>query len=318
MKFESKALITFTTTLIIGFSIINFLGITYLRFILEERIEKEVDCISKFYTIYPNFPLPKYLFISKDPIPPYNYEVVRYTGKYFVFVRKNYLQDKLRKFAFSLFIWEGAFIVALTFIFYRVIIKYLKKEEVIKNTLNILLLTLTHRIGNFLAVQKVNIELIDKSKPAKRLKENLDRLKREYEKTLKILEDIQKRYEIEENYVNLKEVALRALKSIRIRNDINIKLNLKDTKIKTNPVYIDVLITSLIENAIKYAETTIHVKICNRIHKKPLLIIRNDINNQAYGGGTGIGLQIVKFVSEKLGVTVKYRVRKHFTVIVRF
>ncbi len=317
MKFETKVLLSFIATIVAGFSIVNFLSVVYLKLLIDEQLNKEIKYIHKLYKFNPNIKLPEYILISREPNTPNGYEIIDYTGEYFIFVKKDHIQGKLKNFSLFLFLWESVFIVALVLTFYRVIWVYLKKEQNMKDMFRILLLAFTHRLGNFLSIQRINLELLEETKAVDRLKSNLKKLNTEYEKLLTSIVKIQEGSGLGKERINLRErISDIVDREVRGR-DIRLILDLRDAYVSLNPLYTDILLSSLVENSFKYAQTYVHIKLCLSKKGKPVLIIRNDFRS-VQEGGTGIGLQIVRFVSQKLGVSLRYKIKKTFTVILEF
>ena len=315
MRFETKALAVIVVSLVIGLSMINFLSVLYLRLLTEDYLEREIDRVYRLYTLNAGVRVPEYLRISENPVPPEGFRVIRYTGKHFIFLREDYIRDRLRNFSVFILMWEALLVMALIVIFQRVVVRYMRREREIKDLTGILLLTLTHRIGNFLSVQRINLELLEKTPALERLKESVRRLERDYRKTLDILEDLKEGQGLEPERVDLKEAVERTVSSLPVREGVRVRMRLSRVYVHTNPVYMDILLSSLIENALRYAKTKVYIKVCEG-ENGPVLVIRNDI--RSYDGGSGMGLQIVRFVTRKIGAEVRYRVKDHFTVVVRF
>ncbi|MDQ7038254.1 MAG: hypothetical protein Q9N26_03520 [Aquificota bacterium] len=315
MRFETRAFTVLVITLVIGLSMINFLSVLYLRLVLEESLEGEIDRVYRLYTLGSGVHVPDHLRISTNPVPPEGFRVVRYTGKHFIFLREGYLRDKLRNFSVFILMWEALLVMVLIVIFQRVVVRYVRREGEVKDITGILLLALTHRIGNFLSVQKVNLELLGGSPALERLKESVRRLERDYRKTLDFLEDLKEGHGLEPERIDLKEAVEKIVSSMPVREGVRVKLRLSRVYIYANPVYTDILLTSLIENALRYARTKVYIKVCGGTNR-PVLVIRNDV--RSHTGGSGMGLQIVRFITRRMGAQVRYRIKDHFTAVVRF
>jgi signal transduction histidine kinase len=316
MRFETRALIVLTLALVLGLSMINFLSVAYLRLVLEDSLEREIDKVYRLYVLGSQTAIPDHIKVSGDPLPPEGFQVVRYTGKHFIFVREGYIQERLKNFSAFLLLWEALLVITLVVIFQRVVVRYLRREREVKDLTGILLLTLTHRIGNFLSVQRVNLELLERSPALDRLKESLRRLERHYRRTLDILEDLREGQGLEPVRIDLREAVERVLGSVPLREEVRVRLKLSKVHVNANPVYMEILLTSLIENALRYARTKVYIKLCRGKKNRPILVVRNDV--RPHGGGSGMGLQIVKFITHKMGIEVRYRVKDHFTAVVRF
>ena len=315
MRFETRSFLVLVLALVVGLSMINFLSVAYVRTILEDSLEKDIDRIYRLYVMSPNTSLPDHIRIGRKPTPPEGFRVVRYTGKHFIFLKEDYLQERLKNFSVFLLMWEALLVMALVLIFHRVVVRYLRREQEAKDMMSILLLALTHRLGNFLSVQKVNLELIERSTASDRLKESVRRLERHYRRTLEVLEDLREGHGTDPVRVNLTSVIDKVVKSIPVPEGVTLKIRTSPAQVRVNPVYVEVLITSLVENAFRYARSKVYIKLC-RGKKGPVFVVRNDI--KAHSGGSGMGLQIVKFITKKIGAEVRFRIKDHFTAVVVF
>ncbi len=314
MRFETKAFTVLAVTLVVGLSVINFLSVVYLKIVLEEALNREVDMAYKLYALN-NLEPPEYIKIKESPTPPEGYRVAVYTGRHFIFVEEGYVQKKLKSFAVSLLIWEVLLVISVLILFRKVVINYIRREKEVKDIMNILLLAITHRIGNFISAQKINLELLEDSPAVNRLRESVKGLEEHYSRTLGILELLGKGQGLEPVRVDLEAFLRKVIRSLHIPEGVRVRVRTSKVYIKTNPVYLEILLTSLIENALKYARSRVYVRLCNG-ERRPLLIVRNDVRE--HSGGSGMGLQIVKFTAEKMGASVRFRVRDRFTAVVVF
>ncbi len=315
MRFEVRTLAFLTVALVLGLSMINFLSVAYLRAVLEDSLEREVERVYRLYVLGQKEAVPEHLRVSRSPVPPDGFRVIRYTGKHFIFLKEGYLEERIKNFSVFLLMWEALLVMVLVVLFQRVVVRYLRRERDMRDLTSILLLTLTHRIGNFLSVQRVNLELLDRSPALDRLKESLRRLERHYRRTLDILEDLKEGQGTEPAKVDLKSALESVLRSVPVREDVRVRTRLYRVHVQTNPIYLEILLSSLIENAFRYARSRVYIKLC-RDKGRPVLVVRNDV--KAHTGGSGMGLQIVRFVSRKMGAEVRYRIKSHFTAVVRF
>ena len=314
MKFETKFTLYLTTALVVGFSLVNTVAILFLKSVVETSIDSQVKLIVSGYKYNDsNNPIPPYLMLREKIEPLEDYRVIGYTGKYFVLLDENYVKGILMSFAMLLIGWEIVLIIIILLLFYKVLSTHWKREQDVKDILNILLLSLTHRLGNFLSILRVNLELIGENAPAIRIKKGLKKLEDDYGKTLSLLKSLQEGKDVEIEKIDLGTLIEDLYSKLGPVESLKFIFVKKDVFIKANPIYLEILTSSLLENAFKYAKSFIHVKICE---KEKALVIINDIKEGH--GGSGMGLHIVKFTSSKIGAKVTYRIRKNFTVIVKF
>ncbi len=317
MRFEYRVLILLSLVIVGGFTFMNFVSLAYVKEVVEEHLRTQARTYSKLLLYNRAEKIPGYMRISETPTPVEDYSIILYTGKHYVFVRNDYVKEKITRFALSLLLWEAGLVVMILSLFYLTLIRNLRNEREVSDLMNVLLLSLTHKLGNFIASQKVNLELIEDSPPKERLRRSLVDLERSYHRTFTLLETLQRERNVREEKVDLKSIVEEAVSHHTEQGrDLRFSSVKSVPPIRTNPVYVELLISLLLENAVKYSRRTVHVKLCRSRKGRPVLFIRNDIGSRS--GGTGVGLQIVRFIADKIGAELRIRIRDRFTVVTTF
>ncbi len=316
-KFETKIMLIFVSILVFGISLINAISVIYYKFSLENSILKEINCYKKILEYDPYFTPPSYILINKITAINKDYEIVGQTGDYFIFLKKSYKSEKLKSFASTLFIWEGIIVISLILVMYLTIINFLKKEEENLKFLEFLVLSITHKIGNFLAIQKLNIDILKlkcpEEKSVNRIEENYRFIEKDFKITLETIQNLKKSEN--KKLLNVKDVITQILKNFEdVLKEKNLKLKLKDCYLKISEIDAENIIFNLIENSIKYSENSIQIKVCCT-QKYFYLIIKNDISEQKEG--TGIGLEIVKYLLSKNNGKLYNRAKKDYLAVVK-
>lgn len=183
ISFEKKILIIFSIVLTIGFSVINGISIIFFKKNLEYQLYKEAHLYKAILTEKPFLKLPRYFTIDSS-FDPERYEIVTFLGGNYILLDKNYKIEKIKTFGLNLLVWEAVLTVTLLFVMYITIIRHIQEKEENRKLLEIFLLTITHKLGNFLSSQKLNIELI-KSKCNIKPVERLEKLTSLLRQTLK-------------------------------------------------------------------------------------------------------------------------------------
>ncbi len=299
--------------LITGFSILNIFVILSYKLSLDYQIKKEAILLKKLYIFSENVPLPSYVYIGSNPPEGFT-PVEKIDNKVIAFDLKG-VNRKLKNFALTLFIWEGAIILALFLIFYKTVIKYIKKEEEIKKFLELMLLTITHKLGNFLSIYRVNIEILNEkceSKALKRLENAYAIMEKDFSfvtRSLKKLSFHQK----EEKKINLKNKILEVLsffgQSIK---DKKVIISLSDVYVKMDEQELENILFSVFENIAKYSYKNIHIKMCKN-KKYVYIFIKNDF--KSVSKGSGIGLKLAEFLISQYNGDLRTRVKKSFLTV---
>ncbi len=316
ISFEKKILIVFSIILTAGFSVINGISIIFFKKNLEYQLYKEAHLYKTILTEKPFLKLPKY-FSLDNKYDPERYEILAFLGSSYILLDKNYKIEKIKTFGINLLIWEGVLTITLLFVMYLTIIRHIQEKEENRKLLEIFLLTITHKLGNFLSSQKLNIELIKSKcdiKPVRRLEKAYQLIETDFKNSLKILKNISARKK-SLKIINIKDIILGTLDlfSDHLSNR-KVILNLKDFYMKVDPIDIENIIHTIIENCIKYSNSKIHIKICSD-RKVCYVFIRNDI--QEIQKGSGIGLKISEFLLSKYGGELIIRAKKDFLTVIK-
>ncbi len=310
MRFENKLILVFLVVIVLSLSIINFVSVSFYRHALEDAIK-----ISAKYILYSNMTPPDFLVISPRPINGDDLSIVSYSENRYVYVKKEYIRDRVRSHALTLFIWESVLTLVLTYIFYLLVIRNVKKEKEREEFIEVLLLSITHRIGNFISVLKVNLELLEpiNERVLNRIQSSVDSMEHDYARTVEILKALKETRYLSKERIDLSEL----VRSLVINNyDGRIKLSVgKSVHVVANRSYLEILISQLLDNALKYSERFVHLKLCS--HKgRAYLFIRNDVSRSKTYKGSGLGLKIADYIAKNIGANLGTRVKGRFLVYI--
>jgi hypothetical protein len=308
LSFRKKILLYFFVSLFIGFAVINFVSLKFLKNILEENLNNDIKLLEKLAEEEKLEETHPFIKFSKVPINNDKYEVVRTTENGYLILEKDYIKNQLKEFFLSIITWELILIVVLSFIVYKIISFSIKKEEDIKETLEVFVLAFTHKLKNFLGIQKVNIEILKmhcQNKALIRLEKAYILMEKDFEiliQTLKALREFKEHIE-EINIKSITEEVIKELEKVYPEKSIFIKLD--DFKVKADRKDIKNILFVILENSFKYSKKNIFVvgKRENEENKKEqfdyILEVKNDIDFQEKG--SGVGLEIAKFLARKYG-----------------
>lgn len=214
----------------------------------------------------------------------------------------DFIEQKFQEYVKNLLLWQSLLVLSLMLVLYKVIYRMLKHEKNYKDFLELILLLISHKFGNFLASVRGNIEILKISHDRKAL----DRLEKSYnflqEDFQKIQNSITHFKEISDTKekINLKEVIEKDLSLIAPLTKVI--LNLKDISITANRYAVENIVFSLIENAVKYSKSMIQIRL-----SKNCLAIRNDIAETEHG--SGVGLKITEALAKREGFKLNCRAK---------
>ncbi|WP_457621477.1 hypothetical protein [Persephonella sp.] len=316
ISFEKKILIIFSIILSIGFSVINGISIMFFKNNLEYQLYKEAHLYKTILSEIPNIKLPKYFTLS-DSIDTEKYEILTFFGGNYILLDKRYKLEKIKTFGINLLIWEAVLTITLLFTMYITIIRHIHEREENRKLLEIFLLTITHKLGNFLSSQRLNIELIKSKcniKAVERLEKAYQFIETDFRSSLQILKKISERKK-NLKIINVKDIILSTLDLFSDHiADKKVILDLKDFYMKIDPIDAENIFHTIIENSIKYSNKKIHIKMCGD-RKECYLFIRNDILGMQKG--SGIGLKISEFLLSRYGGNITTRAKKDFLTVIK-
>lgn len=309
LSFEYKILGAFFLTLLVGISALNVVAINSYKVELMKDLREEVELRLMLFR-EEKVPLPPYLLLSDKPLAGNGWVLysASYDGK-FVLLDISPVRKKLKDFTFAVFLWEGALVLGLSYLLYRLLGRYLREKERTREFLELLLLALSHRLGNFLAAQRVNLEIL-KQRPSgdviMRLEEAYNHIEDQFRRTMELVRLLPEGEE--ETEVDLKEVVEKTLEPFKgALKGKDLKLELFPLRIAFPPTVLEMAIQPLIENAAKYSNRWVRITL-KKDEGIPMLVIENDIGD-AEVTGSGLGLELARKIGRGLGIVIETKGR---------
>jgi len=301
----------------VGISILNVIAISFYKFSLKENYYQRVEMELKMARYQKNYNLPSYIKVSKKPLLNKNLELLPQTlnGK-FVYLDCTRGYKEVKELATNLFLWEIALVLSLTFLFYKILWVHLKEREENRFFLEMILLTLSHKLGNFLATQRLNIEILkETSSPAalNRLERGYMFIEKEFKHTLNIIKNF-KACSREREKINLKFVIESILSEFKdVLKDKKLTLDLTEIIITGCKSDIEMIFYLVIENAVKYAKKHIFMQL-KKENKFVSFFIKNDIN-PLIPKGSGIGISLVGQLTQKHKIRFNHREENGYFIV---
>lgn len=275
MSFQLKIFIIFATSVVLIFSVINFITINFFK---EQQQEEEI--------------------LSKIPYPEQ--------------LKESYAKERFNKYSKTILIWEVLLILVLSYLFYRILNVISRKEKEHEEFLRFLFFVLSHKIGNFLSTMNTNIEIL-KLKPESRVLERMEKscnaIGAEIQKTIEAVKKLPKISKSKQQ-INLEELIKTVIS--KFETDKKLLFSKREVYLNNNPEVVETIIFLLIDNAFRYSEKIIHIKIFRNA-----VAIRNDFTEIVKG--SGLGLQIAEYLCRTSKLQLKYRAKgEHFIVLLIF
>ncbi len=222
-------------------------------------------------------------------------------------INGKFISDIFYDFAMNLILWELIVVICGVFLFYRLFKIHLKHKLEVQSIFKGLFEAVSHRFGNYIAAQKVNVELLKYSKNNKiidRLEMSLSNMENDFNELVLILKNLElETLSLEDVYLSSMIRQLTEDMSIQQTKNIDLKIvGRDDVKLTAEYLFAKIVFVLLLDNAFRYSKSKIY--ICYKKNKNNYCLILNDINKQSREG-TGLGLKLVKYFTDKIGVRVR-------------
>ncbi len=319
-KIRIKILVIFGILLIAGFSILNIVSFLEFKRLLDMYVYQKV------YMAYIN-----YLNTGAketDGVRILNHPDVHYivysfpsegfgTETIYVGVKKSEIDEFINHYMTVIIIWEAVLIFMIIIGTFLIVTRLLREIEEHRKFMDLVLMSISHKFGNFIAIQRVNLGILDKNydrKAVDRLMISNRKLERDIKTIIHLLErKAEERMQTET--VDLSEIFKRIMKefSEELRRK-KISYLMRSIKIEANPLDIEDLAYNLLSNAIKHSKSRIYIRICKG--KRSILIsVRND-RVEKEKEGMGLGMEIMKSIVSRYNGDVRIKMKRYFTVFV--
>lgn len=222
------------------------------------------------------------------------------------------IQQLYDRYGKLVLLWEVVLTLSAILLFYLLFSSSVKRERKYQEFLELIVLSVSHKFGNFLSALRLNLELIKSSGSERSLKSMEDYIS-QMENELKNLIEILKRTR-EENIQDISiEIMIENILSKLDSSGKRLKRNYRNIRIKGDINTVENILFILIHNSLKYSKSFIHI----RTFKNKMVVIRNDIDGR--GGGSGIGLLLAEKFCQLNGWKLKTRVSdRYFTAFLMF
>jgi len=320
LKTEIKLLLLIAFILSIGFSVINFISVSSYRSQLYQKVKSEADLYQVLLLYDLDIQLPKYFKLSATVPTDYKtWEILGKVKDHFLLLNVKELNREILRYAFFLFAWELPVLLLTIFVVYKATSLYLKRERESKEFVKLFFLLFTHKLGNFLSLDRLSIELLlqkyGNDRSLLRLKRSYELLEDDFKKSLNYMKAFEEEEEPEIVDVSavLKDLLYKYHSYYPSRN---LEVSLFPIRVKARKGDIESLLQLLVENAFKYSSSFVKVESA-KTKKGFMLSILNDVGPAS--SGSGIGLKMAQFLASKLGWKMElYPQDERFLVELKF
>lgn len=207
----------------------------------------------------------------------------------------------LKRLFFHLLLWELVLAIAISYVFFKLFYSYVLQKEEFDEFLTILFQSISHKFGNWLSAQKINLILVKENQDIEAIEcmqKSIDFMEKDLRQILQVVSTFQSgKYSIEN--IDVAKLITDIIKELTPLYFKNIKIHLQSIKINALKVEIKLMLFLLLENAFKYSQNKIFIRTGK--FKKKYFFVSNDINDNI-SSGSGLGLFLVKKIVKKRNI----------------
>ena len=231
------------------------------------------------------------------------------TFRYALEGRLTLSSPSLKNWAIYLLLWEGVLAVSVSYAFYRLFAAYERYRTEQEEFLRLLLAALSHKFGNFLSAQKVNLEILKESPSPEalaRLQEACLAMEKDLEGVLGFIKrSLEGASAPQGNLLSYLEDLIKRLELQIGPRKVHFKL--KEPLFSLSPE-LEFLLFFLLENAFRHSRERVWIR-GGRLQGRKYLLIVNDLSPHPVKGA-GLGLYLSQRLAQHLGLELKTRLTK--------
>lgn len=316
-RFGLKIFITMLFLLILGLSMINLIFIKTFKNYVEETLVKEISLYQSLIEKGVTVKLPYYMQVTKGDSLDADYTLFEVKKDKFFFIRSDYLREIIGGKVRLMLYWDIVILFSVVLLYYFTLYRAMEKNNRYLRTFETVLMVFSHKIGNYLSISKLNIELLKSgnTNALKRIQDSNIFLEQDFNN----IKDFVGRLNLKEHAVerlNLAEIIQKTSAELSIEIQKNVRKNLKN--IYVNGIYDDIAFGTylIMDNAKKYSSDIIHLR-AGTFRGKKYFFIRNDVSSDTKSG-LGVGLEVASKLFVKNGHKLSWKSGKKFSARVIF
>ncbi len=296
---------------------LNAVIMFFLKNEVMNYFKKNVDLYLELYNRGLIKKLPFYIKVVKKRRKIKGYQFYGFLKKGYVYVGLEKIRNRLKFFSFMLFSWEFLLTVFVVFLFYVALKRVFERQRNTEEFLKFILIAMSHKLGNFLASQKINLELSEMDLESKeKLKLAMDEMERDFRTIYSTLKSM-KFEDVKLKMVDVREEVKEIIDSFGVSRKFTVRVERQIPRLMVNQEDFKLVIHELINNALKYSNSDIEVKIESLNKNSVKITVRNNIKDVSRG--SGIGIRVVEFLCRKNGwIFTRRLVRNKFEAILVF
>ncbi len=270
----------------------------YVKSRLVGYFKRNVDLYLDFYSKGYLEKLPSHIRITKsNKINDKNYKFYGVLGDKYVFVNVKKVKDELIEFSLLLFLWEFLLTALIVFVVYAGLKRLFRRQRCTDQFLRFILIAVSHKLGNFLSAQRVNLEIAEMDEESKnRLSLALSEMEKDFNVISSTIKSITAD-RVKLSYVDVVGEFREILKSHTTSGKrVEVDVSIDKYFMNVNATDLRIVLSEVLTNAFKYSLSWISISL-EQYGKGVKLEVANDV--KTVSKGSGIGLSIVDFLCRK-------------------
>lgn len=231
-----------------------------------------------------------------------------------------YAYESAILFGASLLFWILGLSVLAVVMFYELLVRYVDQRERAYRFKQTISQVLSHKFGNFLVTQKLNLSIMENrfsQDVLNRAKRSLQEMETEFKDIMKVIEEFRPEH-LEKRVVTIEEIVRDVLKDYHQRvSEVSVKLRLQNTAVFVNPHEARIFVQLIIDNAFRYTGGRVYIR-SGVFHRRPYLVVVNDISRNPATYGAGMGLIIARNIASGLNISLTTASRKDRYFVISF
>ena len=216
-------------------------------------------------------------------------------------------REELSFFITQLLLWELVLVLVVSYVFFQLLRRYKRHKEEAAEFQGLLLQAVSHKLGNFLATQRVDLELVRDSGSTRalaRLERGTSFLERDFRHIIRVIRDYRFE-EAEPEELDLSAIARRTLDQLQPELEGKLRERLQSAPMRGCRQEVETAVFLLVENASRYSDSWVYLR-SGQVNGTSYLFIRNDVGGVT-AKGTGVGLGLAERLGMRNGLKLQIR-----------
>ena len=295
VEYKDKVLILTIILMVFWLAAIDVVVLMFFRVGIVSSFKSQTDVYLDLYSKGAIKNLPNYIKITQKPIKSKNFTLYRIEDGRYVYVDLSNVVELFKKFIWTLIAWELALTLTVSLLVFAVVGRFVEREKATNEMLSFILLSMSHKLGNFISAQRVNLELLKDDKIKDRLLKPINEMEGDFYILTNYIKNLAKE-DKREIRVDLCDEVEKIIKEFDFGDRRVVFSATEKCEAKINVEDFRIAFSETINNAFKYAKSFVEISIRRKSGKIEIVVL-NDIEFKP--SKSGIGISIIEYISKR-------------------